>query len=369
MNKDHRMKMKRLAPFFFMAILVSASVACMTVSRMIFDATPTPIPSPVIPTLTPTLIPSPTPIPTASSTPDSCPNGDCITACKNQLQDITQASGTGDGSKSVPHQVDSDEGITLLNYSVVGDQIENPIEAENIPKNLRAYQQDRLAHQNIWNYFAAIIPPERRSFLSEYVIFTDGEDNILAWVSQSENDLNKWALNVDILDSSNPQDLTFTLIHEYGHLLTLNPLQVLPSQAIFDNPDSDAVFQREADACPTYFTGEGCSEQDAYINKFVNRFWTDIYNEWSDIDSIEDEDAYYDALDSFYQKYQDQFVNDYAATDPVEDIAESFAYFILEPKPTGESIAEQKIRFFYEFPELVQLRGQIGHRLCDQLTK
>ncbi len=24
---------------------------------------------------------------------------------------------------------------------------------------------------------------------------------------------------------------------------------------------------------------------------------------------------------------------------------------------------------FYEFPELVQLRAQIGHRLCDQLTK
>jgi hypothetical protein len=237
-----------------------------------------------------------------------------------------------------------------------------------IPQNLKAYQQDSSSQNKIWDYFAAIIPPDQRRFLSEYDVFTDGKDNILASVSQSETDMGLWVLTIDIVDAGNPQDLTYTLVHEFGHLLTLNPSQVIPSQRIFKNPSSEKIYQQEADACHTYFAVEGCSYPDAYINKFFARFWPDIFAEWSKIDAIQNQSRYESELEKFYIKYKDQFVTDYAPTNPEEDIAETFSFFVIKPKPAGNSIADQKVLFFYDFPELVTLRSQIGHRLCAQIN-
>jgi hypothetical protein len=364
--------MKRCLPLLILVLLALSSLACMTASRVLFGEPPTPAPSPtsIPPTVTPlppTATAAPTASPTPSPTPDTCPNGDCITSCLDNLTDITRSGGTD--SKSARKYFVADDEYNLVTYTVQGDLIENPVDKPNLPKNFREYQNDRTAQEKIWNYFAAIIPPENRKFLTEYIIFTDGKDNLLASVEQSRHSPSEWALSVDIMDASNPQDLTFTLVHEYGHLLTLNPSQVVPSQPIFDNPESDSVYQKEVAACQAYFPGEGCSHKDSYINLFFDRFWPKIYPEWERLDYIEDEDEYYYALEKFYEKYQDQFVTDYAPTDPAEDIAESFSFFILKPKPTGDTIADQKVLFFYDFPELVQLRDQMGRRLCAQLEK
>lgn len=178
-----------------------------------------------------------------------------------------------------------------------------------------------------------------------------------------------WDLSIDLLDTADSEELTLTLIHEFGHLLTLSPDQVTPSQAIFDEPESDSVYDDEVQACPNYFPGEGCSHKDSYIHLFVGRFWGKIYDEWLEIDAIEDEDEYEDRLDSFYEKYEDQFVSNYAPTSPEEDIAESWADFVLKPKPGDQTIANEKVLFFYEFPELVELRAQIASNLCEQLEK
>jgi hypothetical protein len=357
--------MKRFAPLFLIVVLGLASLACMAVNRALFGEPPTPtsIPPTPVPTFTATV----TPVPTLTPTPDSCPNGDCITSCLDELRSLPQMG--NEQSKTVHRMVTVDKERTLVSYTIDGDQIKNPVEQYGLASGLKDYQKDRQTHELIWNYFAAIIPPAQRKFLSAYIIFTDGKDNLLASVEQSKNSPDKWNLSVDILDAANPKDLTFTLVHEFGHLLTLNPSQVVPSQAIFDHPDSKRIYNEEANACQTYFSGEGCSNSDSYINSFFDQFWPDIYDEWLKVDGIDDEDSYYDALDNFYEKYQDQFVTDYAPTNVAEDAAESFSFFILKPKPIDNSIADQKVLFFYNYPELVQLRSQIGHRLCDQLEK
>jgi hypothetical protein len=359
--------MKRFAPVFLIAVFGITSLACMAVNRTLFGEPPTSTPIPV--TLTP--VPSPSPIPTATltATPDSCPNGDCITACLAQLREITQLGEAGGASKSMRRDVAPNQDVTLVTYTITGDQIKNPVEGRNVSSDLKVYQKDRPTQQRIWNYFAAIIPPDQRKFLDAFIVFTDGKENILAFVAQSDTSPDEWVLSVDILDATNPKDLTYTLIHEYGHLLTLNPSQVIPSQLIFDNPNSDKIYQQEANACNTYFPGEGCSNTDSYVNQFFERFWPKIQSEWVKINEIENEDDYYRALDKFYEKYKDQFVTDYAPTNPAEDIAESFSYFILRTKPAGATIADQKVLFFYDFPELVQLRTQMGRRLCAQLKK
>jgi hypothetical protein len=354
--------MKRLAPVFLFILLLSTSLACMTATRLL-SAEETP---------TPTFIPSPTDAPATATpapptaTPDTCPNGNCIMACVDKLGAIAHPASV---DKKAPRRIFSNgEEYTLITYDVNGDQIVHPV-LGSAPKSMKPYQDDKISQKAIWDYFAAIIPNEERNFLTHYVIFTDGKENILASVAQSEKDAGQWDLNVDILDTSDPKDLTYTLVHEFGHLLTLNPDQVTPSQAIFDHPDSDAIYDKEKKACPEYFPGEGCSHKNAYINLFVHAFWNKIYAEWSKIDSIENEDAYDRKLEKFYQKYQEQFVTDYAPTSPEEDIAESWAYFILKPKPAAKTTADQKVLFFYKFPELTKLRELIAHNLCDQLEK
>jgi len=362
--------MKRFAPFLLAACLALASLSCMAVSRVLFDPTPTPTSTP-LPTSTPvppTLTPSPIP-PTITVTPDYCPNGDCISACMKHLPAIAQPGAASKSLKTSYRFAGKRGGILLVTYAVSDNIIKDPFDVPGIPQSLLSYQDDRRSQQKIWNYFAALIPGDQRRFLDEYAIFTDGKDNILASVSQSETDMGKWVLTVDILDAADPQNLTYTLIHEFGHLLTLNSTQVIPSRRVFDNPNSDKIYQEEVDACKAYFVGEGCSLPDSYVNQFVDRYWLDIFAEWQKVDDIKGENDYYAALDAFYQKHKDQFVTDYAPTNPAEDLAESFSFFVLKPKPTGDSIADQKVLFFYRYPELMELRSQIGHRLCEQLNQ
>ena len=256
------------------------------------------------------------------------------------------------------------EELHLVTYGVSGNQIKDPF-LENVSTDLIPYQQDEADQRAIWNYFATLIPLQERSALAEYSIVTDGEGNLLAAVAQTSYDPILWELEVDIRDSGDRYNLTYTLIHEYAHLLTLGPDQVIPSVAVFKHPHDDDIFYAEASSCPDYFPGEGCSKSDSYINVFFNRFWTDIHDEWQDINLIENDDKYYSAMQDFYAKYKDRFVTEYASTNPEEDIAEAFAFFVLSPRPDGKGIAEEKILFFYAYPELVQLREDIITGICS----
>ncbi len=358
--------MKRFAPLFILICLLSLSLACMA-TTILNDETATPR---AIRTSRPRPTRTPRPATPAdfspSKTPAACPNGECIVACVNKLDAIVEPK-----NKRPPrHNFETDEEYTLVTYKVNGDEISNP-KLEKVISSLKNYQKDSAAQQQIWDYFAAIIPPEQRTFITHYLVFTDGEENVLASVAQSQSSASQWDLSVDILDTSNPKDLTFTLVHEFGHLLTLNPDQVTPSKAIFNNPDSESIYKKEKKACSTYFPGEGCSHKDSYINQFVERFWGSKLNEeWLKVDAVSDDPDLFDTkLESFYKKHKDQFVTDYAPTSPAEDIAESWSFFVLKRKPANKTIANQKVLFFYEFPELVRLREQIAHNLCDQLEK
>ncbi|MFM8424624.1 MAG: hypothetical protein ACKOBL_05550 [Chloroflexota bacterium] len=261
-----------------------------------------------------------------------------------------------------------DETTYLVTYIVSGDEIQDPY-YEDVPASLQDEQDDTAAHQQIWDYFAALIPLEYRSMLAEFSIMTDGTDNILAAVAQTYDDPNLWGLEVDIADTSDYYYLSFTLVHEFAHLFTLGPDQVPPSIAIFNNPEDNDLYLQESSACTTFFPGEGCANPDSYMNAFYQEFWTGIYDEWNEINLIEDEDQYYEALDDFYYKYEDQFLTDYSVTHPAEDIAEAFGFFVFAEQPDGDTIAEQKILFFYQYPELVQLRSEILSNLCGNFPQ
>lgn len=290
------------------------------------------------------------------------------TTCSIAMTEII-ASAQGDvyNMANIPDDYVEPETHYLAVYSVEGDAITEPT-FESVPNDLKDEQKDTALQNTAWDVFTALIPSQDRQMVVQYNVFTDGYSNTLAAVDQNHTDPSQWILEIDIADLEDKDALLFTLIHEYAHLLTLNASQVIPDQEIVDDPTNLSLQEKKAAACPTYFTGTGCSYTDSYINMFYNRFWVDIDDEWRKIDALQygtDDTLYFDGLYSFYKSHQDQFVDDYSTTHPAEDIAESFAYFVFAPKPTGNSIKEQKIAFFYEYPELIQLRKDILSGACS----
>ncbi|NCP16781.1 SMI1/KNR4 family protein [bacterium] len=303
--------------------------------------------------------------PTAAETATPSPSPSPQIACPSLLTDMLAASEGSDAPLKSPRRrlpvLQNEE--TLVTYQVEGDQLVSS-ELDSVPASLRPYQQDTAAQRAIWDYFTTIIPSDQREIVNQYIVFTDGREDILAAVEQDGDDPALWALDVDILDSSDQKALGATLLHEFGHLLTLNTSQVVTDMNVYDNPDDQQAYDQAAAACPQYFVAEGCSLPDSYINNFYQRFWPDIYAQWEQINAIEDDERRDNHLYDFYRAHRDQFVTDYAVTSPEEDIAESWTFFILDPKPAGDTIAEQKILFFYEWPELAQLRDEIISRVC-----
>ena len=347
--------------YLWIAALILSSFACRAASRLVIPDTPTPLPTA---TATLTATPTATPLPTFTATvifEAACPA--VVQGILNTVS--SKVNLTGKGSD---HTFDEEEGISLITYDVVNDAISNP-HIESVPDEFEDERDDRAAHEAIWQYFASIVPAAERDFVSKFALFTDGKGNHLAAVSPSFPDPKQWSLQVDILDSGSYDELTYTLIHEQGHLLTLNAGQVPPSELIFKFPGNETVYRQEADACPQYFASEGCSEPDSYINQFFERFWPYLYEEWEQIDLEEDRDARHILLEDFYRTYKDQFLTDYAPTSPAEDIAESWAFFVLSPKPELNSIANEKILFFYEYPELVVLRTQMLINICAEFPQ
>jgi hypothetical protein len=328
------------------AILTLACLCC-PISWLAYLNPPTPVP----PTLPPAATAEPTLTEAATETA-------AIPACTADLVRLLKDSET----QSAPGQ-ELDTQYTLVTYTVSGTTLSNPIEHSPIPGSLKKYQADTATQQKIWNYVTKILPPDQLTRVSNFVIYTDGVNGSLGAVEQT-SDPHNWILELDIQDDRNFPILSTTLIHELAHLISLDDTQFTTDYPVFNNPDNQQIYDREAAKCSTYFDFEGCSKPDSYMNAFFNRFWPAIYDEWKAINTETDQDLLDQKLDNFYQEYADQFVSSYAATDPSEDLAESFMYFVFKPKPSADTIADQKVLFFYDYPELVSLRTQLLTNLC-----
>ena len=152
--------------------------------------------------------------------------------------------------------------------------------------------------------------------------------------------------SINMEDNSFKEDFYFTIVHELAHVITLN--------------DTQAIYNSEP-SFGKYFEEDISFNEDSYLNEFYNRFWTYSIDESRIIQNLDNEDIRY----KFFLRHENSFVTDYAATSPSEDIAESFAYFVINEKPMGNEIWEQKIRFFYEFEELVEIKNNIRKRLSS----
>ncbi len=355
--------MKRLLILGTFLLLVS--LACQAVQQVVIHPTPTSEPATptMVPPSTPTedapeTIPSPT-VTRLAPTPITCNDDSCLDAC---LSRINQELSTQPQDEIGGNYTGKDANFNLVTYQVEGDLILEP-DILWVPSEYKTYQQDAASHQRVWDYFTSLIPAEQRRWITKYTIFTDGNSNTLAWVGKMDYDDNsRWELGVDVLDSTDPVYLTKTITHEVGHLLTLNSDQIISKDDFNYSP-----FQNPA-ICPQFMSTEGCSTPQSYINTFYQTYWTVIYEDWLEIvynADASDQEEFFEAVGEFYSKYPYHFARPYAATNIKEDLAVSFEYFILKPEATGNGISARKMRFFYNYPELVALRKQMIQSMCS----
>jgi len=200
-------------------------------------------------------------------------------------------------------------------------------------------------------------------WISDFYVFTDGKSNILAYVRRSPRDPAEWILGADILDSRSPVALTETLLHEFGHLLTLNSDQMTVDYQRY--PESQG-----SGGCRQYASSQGCSYTDSYMNAWYQSFWKPIYREWYKNLYLESQNGLdWQLVRGFYNRYPEQFNTEYSASSPEEDIAESFTAFLLGPKPANNTVADQKVNFFYSYPEMIQLRSYIINGICSYVQE
>ena len=194
------------------------------------------------------------------------------------------------------------------------------------------------AYRALWEQVGAMLPEGSLDAFDRFTVFTDGEEEILAYVVPTDDDGARWELAVDPMDTGDAVNFAETVFHEYCHYLTLNSQQVTYG----GTPSYDCYAESELTA-----------RADSYLTAFYRAFWTDYLD-----DRLADPVTY-----GFYLRHADDFLTSYAATNPSEDIAESFAYFILYDKAEGEGLQAQKQNFFYAYPELVAFRDQSRERL------
>lgn len=189
----------------------------------------------------------------------------------------------------------------------------------------------------IWERFSELIPADVRPEVHLFVAIdqeaSDGTDGAM---QTSPDDLGFYYIALDTTGSSAGAELDRTMIHEFAHLLSLGPRQI--------TIDVDTV-----QSCEVYANDTGCPEPGTYLYDFSLEYWPD----WL----LDDE--YPEAVDTF-EATPDAFVTEYAATNPAEDLAEIFAEWVLADElPEGDLEKWEKMQFFEDYPEAVELREEI----------
>ncbi|WP_408040339.1 zinc-binding metallopeptidase [Tenacibaculum amylolyticum] len=273
----------------------------------------------------------------------ACSEGEIITP--NGV--VSDNNGNNDNGGNNGNQgVNGNEGEITL-YKVNGLTIQK-IQDYNVTGKDLEYQKDVAKHNQIWDLVTKIVPEDQLKKVGEFVIYNGTPTGSAGFVVQIKRDLSSWkmgiAINYAYEGGFNARgQLAYTIIHEFGHVLTLNDTQLTAGQ----------------NNCSTYDPGEGCAKESSYINELYQNHWKDIWPEYQTASNAGE-----DALRTFYEKYRDRFVTAYAATNPPEDIAEVFATFITRrDKPQGNTVAENKILLMYNRSELVSFRNHIRKNL------
>jgi hypothetical protein len=250
------------------------------------------------------------------------------------------------GSPAAGAQSSTDSaGTVIAAYTVVnGSPVPDP--------GVSTAAEKRRSCDAVETYVWSALPPDAKTLVSRLELFVTPstvEDASDGTATESD-DGTSWTLSLDyeegrsaVIGQGKDDFVTFdeVIVHELGHVLSLKEDQRTDDESLGTYADDQSPFV-----------------ETAYLNQFYREFWKGRYPGWS-------ADGGSDQADTLYEQHPDDFVTDYAATDPEEDFAESFAYFVLSPRPAGAAEKLDKMRFFYAFPELMKDRAFMRRSLSS----
>ena len=191
----------------------------------------------------------------------------------------------------------------------------------------------------VWDFLCSILPLEARQKIAEFNLFTDGTSNILAYTAPMEengvNDNTRFSISIDYYDVYDENGarrdwskLTYTILHEYGHVLLEDETQIDLSKGTGTHDPA------------TFIDG-------SFRKGFYEAFWKDLGDT-----GVGDYDA-----------DPTRYVSRYGANYFHEDIADTFAVFVLGGQPQGSSVAAEKLRYFWSDADMTALRACIREDL------
>ncbi|MBN9606705.1 MAG: hypothetical protein J0G30_08855 [Actinomycetales bacterium] len=198
--------------------------------------------------------------------------------------------------------------------------------------------QPRGATADAWDVFVRMVGADAAATEIETFAAGDAPDSsTLAYVEEA-SEPGRWTLAINVASVADDGELLFgTLIHEYAHVLSLAPDE----------------FSSGGGSCPTIDVQEGCAVADSYLWAFYEQFWAG-YEDAPPLDNVDEDVAW-----EFYQAHEEDFVNDYAATNVSEDFAESYTSYVLESSTSTDTVVGRKLAFFDDYPALRELRERI----------
>ncbi len=200
-----------------------------------------------------------------------------------------------------------------------------------------------VADEFLWDTVKQLAPNETiTNAISELEVTFDQEDPTDAYVESIDDTNASWRLGINYIAADSFDVLGETLVHELAHIISLQD-----AQTTTETEDADILTN-----CATYLVAEGCTTETSYLNQFFDKFWKDS-GDFIDRDRTDEETS------THYENNRDRFVTDYATTNPVEDFAESFMFYIARDELEEGTVMQQKQLFFDNFPELQTYRANV----------
>lgn len=246
------------------------------------------------------------------------------------------AASTRAASSGLPFEGRSDYWGRVAIHPVIDDGTLNPI-----PEGIAA---------DVWSAFLRIVTPGFAAEHMSAMLIADAPDNrSAAAIERASIKPMHWSLTVNLAADLTRERYLRTLVHEYAHLLTLGEGEVDPA----------------ASHCTTLRVQEGCLDTDSLLKRFDERFWEPYGGKAPDPDSRSSAEGW-----NLYRGHTADFTTVYAATNIVEDVAETFTEFVIRDRPSRESGTwANKILMFWEEPEYVAIRTHIRSWFAQELPE
>lgn len=252
--------------------------------------------------------------------PLDCEGDDCATFGHDIVAELEDTYGSLIEEESVA--VDGDLNV-IATYDV-------NLEEELIETEADISQDDVDYHGELWFDFAWLIPEYARTDLDKFEVFESGSTLAHVYLNNPEEEIGRWTLGMNEQNIELASETMVTYIHEFAHLLSMR--------------DEEVDYYADEASCDGRWIDELCFREDAYITHYYDTF----YNEEQ-------------------PETLDAFVSEYAMNSVTEDFAETFAHFVLTEQPTSTRLVDDKVTFFYQYTNLVELRADILRRAVTWL--